>query len=245
MAQINSLLATLKKALRAHGFTYADVARRLDLAEASVKRLFSDQAVSLQRLEQICQMMELEISDLVQMMNEQQPRLQHLTAEQEREITCDLELLLVTVCVLNRWTLDEIVRFYKLSESECIQKLARLDKLKIIELLPKNKIKLLVAPNFSWRENGPIQNFFQEKVAQEYFKTHFDHQEECLLVLNGMLSAQSNGEFQRKLKKLAREFDDINNEDAALALDKRNGVTVVMAVRSWRYGLFEPLLRDS
>lgn len=243
MAQINSLLAALKKALKAHGLTYASIAPALELTEASVKRLFSEQNISLQRLEQICQLMDMEISDLVQQMNEQQPRLQQLSVEQEQEITRDLVLLLVTVCVLNRWTMENITRFYKLSDAECLQKLAQLDKLKIIELLPKNKIKLLVATNFSWRENGPIQQFFQEKIAQEFFKSKFKTEDECLVVLNGSLSQQSNGEFQRKLKKLAREFDDINNDDAALPLDNRNGVTVVMAVRNWRYGLFEPLLR--
>src|SRR6478752_4302363 len=155
MPQINSLLVTLKKALKAHGLTYADIAPSLDLTEASVKRLFSEQAISLQRLEQICQLMELEISDLVQMMNEQQPRLQHLTVAQELEITQDLVLLLITVSILNRWSLQDIISFYKLTEHDCVQKLAPLDKLKIIEFLPKNKIKLLVAPNFSWRDNGP------------------------------------------------------------------------------------------
>lgn len=243
MAQINSLLSTLKKVLKSHGITYAELGTRLELSEASIKRLFAEQTISLQRLEQICQLMELEISDLIQMMNEQQPRLQHLSIEQEQEITQDLVLLLVTVSVLNRWTLEDITGFYKLSESECIQKLARLDRLKIIELLPRNKIKLLVAPNFSWRENGPIQQFFQAKIATEYFKTKFKDDDECLIVLNGMLSSQSNGEFQRKLKKLAREFDDINNDDATLPLEQRNGVTVVMAIRNWQYGLFEPLLR--
>lgn len=161
MAQIQPLLITLKKALKAHGLTYGDIAPQLELSEASVKRLFSEQTMSLQRLEQICQLMGLEISDLVQMMNEQQPRLQQLSEGQEQEITQDLVLLLITVSVLNRWTLDDITAFYTLSESECIQKLAKLDKLNIIELLPKNKIKLLVATNFSWRENGPYNNFFK------------------------------------------------------------------------------------
>lgn len=243
MPQVNALLNTLKKALKAHGLTYADIAPTLDLTEASVKRLFSEQNISLSRLEEICHIMDMEISDLVQMMSEQQPRLQQLTIEQEEEITHDLVLLLITVCVLNRWSLDDIISFYNIKETDCIQKLARLDKLKIIELLPKNKIKLLVATNFSWRNNGPIQTFFQEKIAQEYFKTEFKDQDECLIVLNGMLTSQSNGEFQRKLNKLAREFDDINNQDAALPIEQRNGTTVVMAMRNWRYGLFKPLVR--
>lgn len=241
MPQINSLLSTLKKALKSHGITYAQVAAHLELTEASVKRLFSEQQLSLQRLEQICQLMEMEISDLVGLMHEQQPQLQQLSHEQEEEITQDLTLLLITVCVLNRWTLEDLQEWYNLSEHECLQKLARLDKLKIIELLPKNKIKLRVANNFGWREAGPIQQFFQEKLAQEFFNSRFEGQEECLLVLNGMLSPASNQEFQRKLKRFAREFDELNRQDANLPLAQRNGVSVVMAMRNWRYGLFHHL----
>lgn len=245
MAQIANLLGTLKKALKSHGITYAHVAAHLHLSEASVKRLFSEQQLSLSRLEQICQLMELEISDLLQLMNEQQPRLQQLSHEQEEEITRDLTLLLVTVCVLNRWTMQNILEWYKLSEHECLQKLIKLDRLKLIELLPRNKIKLRVATNFGWREGGPIQRFFQEKIAQEFFKARFDNTDECLVVLNGMLSPASNQEFQRKLKRFAREFDDLNNQDANLPLAQRNGVTVVLAARSWNYGLFEPLLKNN
>lgn len=243
MGQTGQLLKALKSSLKAHNKTYADVAMVLGLTEASVKRLFSEQSFSLLRLEQVCQMLDMEISDLIQLMHEQQPRLHQLSHAQEEELVNDLALLLVTVCVLNRWTLKDIVNHYKLSEMECIQKLAHLDRLKIIELLPKNRIKLLVAPNFSWRDNGPIQNFFQQTVAQEYFNVSFNHSDECLLVLNGMLSRQSNGEFQKKLQRLAREFDTLNNDDAALPLQQRNGVTVVMGLRGWRYGLFKHLIR--
>ncbi len=243
MAQTSSLHKALKKALKAHGFTYVDVARALDLTEASVKRLFSEQSFSLQRLDQVCHLMDMEISDLVQMMNEQQAQLQQLSVEQEKEIANDIVLLMVTVCVLNRWRLEDIIEQYKLSEAECIRKLALLDRLKIIELLPKNRIKLLVAPNFTWRENGPIQKFFQEKIQQEFFSTRFDHKDEQLIVLNGMLSKESNAEFQRKVKKLVREFDELNNDDAGLPLEHRHGHTVVLAMRSWKYGLFAPYRR--
>ena len=44
-----------------------------------------------------------------------------------------------------------------------------------------------------------------------------------MIVLNGMLSSQSNAELQRKLRRLAREFDALNNDDAALDLDQRQG----------------------
>ena len=90
MAQTRELIKTLKSALKAQGKTYADVAAELDLAEASVKRIFAQNSFSLERLDRVCHMLGLEITDLVQMMNEQQQRLQQLSYEQEKEITADV-----------------------------------------------------------------------------------------------------------------------------------------------------------
>lgn len=241
MAQTSELIKTLKQALKAHGKTYAAVARELGLTEASIKRLFWQKNFSLERLDQICHMLDMEISDLVQLMTEQQHTLQQLTVEQEQEITDDLTLLVVAICALNKWTMAEIVSFYDISEGECFRKLARLDRLKLIDVLPNNRIKVRVAPNFTWRENGPIQSFFQEKLGQEFLSGRFGREDECLIVLNGMLSPQSNAEFQRKLKRLAWEFDLLNSDDSSLPLQQRGGVTVVMALRGWQHGLFHPL----
>ena len=241
MAQTYHLIQTLKKALKAHGLTYSDIAKKIDMSEASIKRMFSEKNFTLKRLEQLCQCMDLELSDLLKLMNEDEQHLSQLSEDQEKEIAGDLTLLLVTVCALNRWTLNDIITHYKISEIEGIRYLAKLDKLKIIDLLPKNKIKLLVASNFAWRTNGPIQNFFQSKVEQDFFNTKFNKSNERLLVVNGMLAHNSNAVFQKKMEKLIMEFNDLNDSDAGLPLDQRNGTTVVMAIRQWKYGLFEPM----
>lgn len=241
MAQTIALINTLKKALKLHGKTYADLSRQLRLSEASVKRMFSENSFSLERLDLACQMMSMEISDLVQMMNEGARQLTELTEEQEKEIANDLTLLLVTVCVLNRWTMSDILEYYNIPETECIRHLARLDKLKIIELLPKNRIKLLVSSNFNWRENGPIQKFFQSKVEAEFFDSRFDKATERLIVVNGMLANNSNAVFQRKMQRLVQEFNELNDDDAGLPLGERYGNTVVLAIRQWQYGMFSHL----
>ena len=240
MAQTNLLIDTLKLSLKAHGKTYADVSQHLQLSEASVKRLFSDRSFSLQRLDEICQMMNMEISDLVQQMNEQHTvHTTGLSIEQEKEIANDLGLLAVAVCVLNRWTMQNILDHYQLSETDCIGYLAKLDKLKLIELLPKNRVKLLVSANFKWQENGPIQCFFLDKLQADFFNSKFNKQNEKLIVINGMLVDSSNSVFQRKMDHLAKEFDELNNDDAGLAFEDRKGVSVVMAMRPWTYGLFD------
>jgi len=241
MAQTLHLINTLKKALKAHGLTYADIAKKIDMSEASIKRMFSEKNFTLNRLEQLCQCMELELSDLLTLMKEDETNISQLSDEQEKEIVNDLTLLLVTVCVLNRWTLDEISQRYKISETEGIQYLCKLDKLKIIDLLPKNKIKLLIASNFSWRENGPIQKFFQSKVEKEFFSSRFNKSNERLFVVNGMLANSSNIVFQKKMEKLVREFNELNDSDANLSLEERTGTTAVIAIRNWNYGVFEHL----
>jgi len=246
MAQSTQLILSLKKALKLHGLTYADVAAHLQLSEASVKRLFSEQSFSLKRLDQVCQLMGMEITDLVQLMKqEQDQRTSGLSLEQEREIAADIELLLITVCALNRWSLADILAHFQIPETRCIQHLAKLDRMRLIELLPRNRIRLRIAPNFKWLDNGPIQRFFLTHIQQAFFHSRFDKAAERLIVINGMLAESSNARFQRKMEQLAREFDELNNEDARLPLSERNGATVVLAIRPWGYGLFEPLKKTA
>lgn len=244
MPQTQQLIETLKHALKAQKLTYADVARVLDLSEASVKRLFADKNLSLLRLEQICHLLQMEISDLVQQMNQRARRVDQLTREQETEIAGDRVLLLVTVCALNRWTLAEILDYFNIEEPDAIRCLARLDRLKIIDLLPGNRIKLLISPTFHWIENGPIHQLFRSRLQDDFFNSRFDRQAEKLVIVNGMLSPKSNAVLQKKMERLAREFAELNDEDAGLPLAQRHGVTMVVAMSDWRFGLFAGLRRN-
>ncbi|TWI56479.1 Cro/C1-type helix-turn-helix DNA-binding protein [Pseudomonas duriflava] len=239
MPQVSSLIETLKKQLKLHGKTYADVAQALSLSEASVKRLFADENFTLQRLETICELIEMDISELVQTMAVQQRQITELSEAQEREIAGDGLLLLVAVCVINGYSFTNIIEQYRLTPAECIQQLVRLDRLKLIELLPGNRIRLLISRDFRWRPAGPIQQFFQKRVAHDFFQSRFDSEAEKLLVLNGLLSRAGNAQWQQKLQRLAREFNELCRDEADLPIKQRFGTTTVLAVRQWRYGLFE------
>lgn len=243
MPQTAKLIQTLKSCLKAARITYAEVARALEISEGSVKRLFSKGDFTLERLDTVCQMLGMEISDLVQKMHESAQRLERLNIQQEREIVEDAALLIVTVCVFNRWTVKQITDFFTITEEECLARLLKLDRLRIIELHPGNRVRLLIAPNFKWLDNGPIEQFFRLHVGREFFDTDFQKTGDCLLVLNGMLSSASAVEFQRRLERIAREFNDLNDHDAALPFEGRKGVTLVMAMRNWEYGLFQHMIR--
>lgn len=244
MAQVAALVDTLKAALKSSRITYASVAQGMGLSESSVKRKFSRQEFSLAEIDHICTLCGLEISGLVQLMEQRLGRLSALTMEQEKQIAEDMGMLVVTVCALNHWSFEDILHYYVFNEHELVQMLAKLDRLKLIELQPKNRIKLLVAPNFGWLPDGPIQRFFLEAIQHDFFAARFDQDDHELIVLNGMLCEASNAEFRRKLERLAREFDLLNREDSGKPFNTRHGYTAVLALRDWRYQGFSNLHAD-
>lgn len=244
MQQTQHLLKTLKQQLRQAGITYNVVAEHLGLSEASVKRLFSGGGFTLERLEQTSELVGLDFSALVELSRDSRNRIDALSIEQEQEIAEDTELLLVAISVINGFSYNDLLRIYRLDALQCTRKLAQLDKLKLLDLEPGNRIRLRVAPNFQWRKNGPIQQYFQEKVQQEFFNSRFEKQTEKLLVLNGVLSEGSNTRLQELMERLYEEFNYLMQTDARLPLENKKGNTMVIALRQWQYPLFREYMRS-
>ena len=80
------LVDALKKALRQCGITYAMVAKGIASSEASVKRLFANRDMSVHHLEQICDLMHLELCELLEATQEAQGRLVEMTQEHEHAL---------------------------------------------------------------------------------------------------------------------------------------------------------------
>ncbi len=243
MNQTELLVDTLKRVLRAQKITYAQVADELGLSETSVKRLFSKSTFTLDRLEQICAKAGISIFDLAREADVTPEAVTELTPEQEQELLADPKLLLVTFSVLNHWGIDEIVDKFQITEAEVIQRLARLDRLGMIELLPENRIKRLTARNFTWRKNGPVQNFVENEIKTDFLSNRFVQKGEHLRFVGGMLSRDSVIRMHRAIDRLAAELDEYIQADADLPTEDKFGVGAVFALRPWEMPAFARLRR--
>lgn len=243
MAGSAALIDVLKRELKARSFTYARVARELGMSEASVKRMFSQKNFTLKRLDAICRLAHIEFSELTRTLNQEEAQISQLTPEQEKEIVANKKLFLVAVCALNHVTFDQVVATYAIPKAECIQLLMRLDRLKFIELQPNNRIRLLVSRSFSWRPDGPIQRFFNQQAHNEFFGSRFDRAEEFMVVVNGMLSKSSSAAIVTRLKRIAREFSELHNEDVRLPLAERSAMSLLVAIRHWELQAFAEMRR--
>lgn len=243
MAQTEDIVKALKRELRRQGMTYSSVAEKLDLSESSIKRMFANSSFSLKRLQQICDLVSLEIGDLAVIADEQRRDIEQLSEEQEEILVSDPKLLLVAFLLLNHWTVDKILESYQIDDLEMIQLLAKLDRLKIIDLLVDNKVRMRLSRTFSWRPNGPIQRLFETQIQTEFFRSKFDGPGELRLVSNGMISDHSIGLMHQRMQRLASEFEQCVREDRKAMASERMGTTLFMAIRPWAVKMFEEYRR--
>jgi DNA-binding Xre family transcriptional regulator len=243
MSTTADLVTTVKKELKAARMTYADLAVAMGMAESSVKRMLARGDMPLSRVDAICRALKLDFADLARRVADDQPLLAQLSQDQERAVVADKKLLLVAICVLSQWTLEQITSTYRLTEADCIQTLAQLDRIGIIELRPLNRYRLKLAKTFRWRPHGPVMAFFRDNALLDYFAGGFDGIGEGLMLVHGSVSRSLAPAFLERLQRVAQDFAQQHLADQKIPESERNGYTLLLAMRSWEFEAFSHLRR--
>jgi hypothetical protein len=243
MTEVAQLLATIKAQLKRQGLTYRNVAAALRLSEPSVKRLFASGRFTLARLAQISALLGFTLAELTQEAQASSPKLRTLTPQQERELVSDTKLLLVAVCALNHWSMPDIVARYRLSEPECLKRLLHLDRLRLIELLPGNRIRIAVARDFDWLPNGPIRAFFRDQGQSDFLNSAFANENEAMVFVHAMLTPLASAQIQAEMRKLRARFAELHDEGLGAPLAERRGTGLFLAFREWEPAGFAKLRR--
>jgi transcriptional regulator with XRE-family HTH domain len=238
----NLIVSELKLALRAQGLTYTDVAKALKLSVASVKRLFSTGDFSLERVDRICGLVGCGLDDVLERARDRAAPANQLTQAQEQQIVSDPKLLFITWLVINRTPLEAIVRSYAFTEREVLRYFIQLDRLKVIELQPGNRVRLLVSRHFSWRAGGPVQRHIHDKLLKEFLAGHFTGPNEEFYFHGGELSESAMSEIRSVLRNAARECAEIVDGERTVGTGRR-GTAFVLAMRPWNYSGFRQFER--
>ena len=223
---------SIRAHLKARGMTYRDLASALELSESSVKRIISSNDCTLERLEEICHCLQLDLSDLLNSAPRKRRLLNQLTWKQEEELNKNKELLVLAVCVMNLWSLEDVIQHLHISETQCLKLLGTLERIGLIELQPGNRYKLLVARHFSWITTGPIMTMVTA-MADDYFNHHFNESVEILKIVNVRISRQAGEHLRRRLELIVQEYADQVATDSHLPLMERVPISVCIAARTW------------
>jgi transcriptional regulator with XRE-family HTH domain len=236
------IIEALKRSLKTRGLTYRDLAKRVGLSEASIKRVFSEETFSLQRLEAICDAIGLSMSELVRIAVEaREPRSQYLSLEQEQVLAGSTRLLACFYLLLNGRSSQEIATRLALSERELRELYVKLDAARLIELQPRLKTRLRVGPVISWRSDGPVHRVYEKQVKSEFLQSDFQATLEALHFRSAELSEASTKILLRKLEQLARDFAELATLDVGIPAHEKHNVALLMAFRPWIFSMFNGL----
>lgn len=244
MSQLAEVCDILKLTLKQQGITYKTLAQQLEMSEANVKRMFSLKQFSLARLEEICEAAGLSLSDLFLLVENQKKKLIQLTAKQEQELIDDTKLFLIAACARDGWSFDEIIHHYQIDQFECVQLMAKLDRLKMIQLLPNNQYKMLISQNFQWLPNGPLEKYMEKNGIAKFMASSFTGENSFRFYIRGTYTQTSISIIERKLNQLKKEVALLNQEDALLPVDNRQHVGLLLAMRPWEMSQFSALRRN-
>ena len=245
MSSPELILQVLRAELRAAAITYKALAERIGMSESSVKRMFAQKDMPLSRLAQICNACGIALDDVLRRALDALPHADVLTAVQEKALIARPRLLLVAICCLGHWSLEQVIETYAISEAECIGFLAELDRLGVIELKPLNRYRLRVSNAFHWLADGPVQHFVREHVVADYFGGRFDGPGETLMCLPARLSLSSARELSQKIVQLAAELARLHQNDRRLAPAERDGFTLLLGFRCWEFAAFTDMRRPA
>ncbi len=242
MTKASSLVDVLRRELRAKRITYLELAKRISVSESSVKRMFSNRSMTLQKLDQILDAAEISLHDLTSRSHEE-AMVKQLSYEQEEELISDRKKFIVAVSAMNFLTVEQMTDIYAISHSEVIAYLVQLDHLGVLELLPNNRIKLLLSRSFRWLPNGPIQQLHRKESFADYLNSNFDDKHELMQFMNVLVTKQSSAILLTRLRQLARDITDQHQLDAAIPFEEKHRMSFMLSARPWIPEYFQALVR--
>lgn len=232
----DQLIDALKRILRSRRVTYADLARRIGLSEASVKRLFSQGTFTLSRLQQVLQALEMDFFELARLARGAGDAPQEMTEAQEHALASEPHLMGVFYLLFNDWQPAQILARYELTPVELTRLLAKLDRLQLIDLLPGDRVKLRVSRHLRLKPGGAIRARHGQRTMTEFLAVEFDRHGGHFLFEFRDISPASLAVMQRKIDRLAAEFNELAELDSTLPPEQRQSIGLALGMRPWRIG---------
>jgi len=240
-----AIVETLKKVLKARGMTYAELALALHVSTPTVKRLFSQRTFTLERLEEILKVLELDFHELARMSHGRRSGPAELSVEQESALAKDARLFSVFWLLCNEWRFDEIVSEFRLGAAQITSYFARLERLRLIDWRPGNRARLRVPKHYVWRTGGPLRKAYGLKVVTEFMRARFEAPHDAFHFEAQELSAESAIVVKRRLERVAAEINELVEIDAATPAKKRVTLGVLLACRPWSISIVHALRADA
>ena len=240
------IMGSLKRLMRARSITYAQLAARIKLSEASVKRIFSRSTLTLGRLDQICLALDTSIQEITRLAGEQSAETSEtLSIEQETALAADPNLLACFYLIANGRTAREVSAELGADDKLVRRWNTRLQALGLVEMRTPLRARATTSTAIKWRKDGPVSRLYARQVRHEFLQSPFAAANEVMHFRSAELSEASCRVLIRKLDRLAAEFRDLVELDRGITRRDKVSFGLLLAARPWVFSMFESIRRGA
>jgi len=209
------LIAALKVKLKAKHLSYREVAAHLRVSEATVKRYFVGKGVTIEVLQRLAEIVDLDLLSLAIVAEDQSVVHRRMSPAQLAVIKRRGPLRALFFQLLAGWTVEQIVREFNLG-SQIEGHLTKLENLGMIRRLSKRGVKVLVKPSLGDRAYGEMSDLAIER-AQQFLRDLTLREDTCDFQFDPVrLSAASAIELRKIMRHFESEIRELSRRDMVL-----------------------------
>lgn len=160
----------LKKLMKQKGLTYADVADKLEISEATVKRRLNGSDLSVQQLTEFSQVFSISFYELIELSKLEQRDVHEFTVKQEAVLASAPVVMKIFRSVLAGRSFAEVRQHLNLSEKDMRRFCRQLEEAGLVELSQGDRIIPLVRFPFRWRPNGVLDSTYHDFILENIFR---------------------------------------------------------------------------
>lgn len=205
--EYRNAIQALKRVLKERKITYRQLGSEIGMTESGIKKIFAAKDGSFQRLVEICRVVGVSIVEII---DDGKIKSVTYSNEQQAAFLKDPDLFFLYWClVYERRTFENAKEALGLSEERAFKLARTLDVLKLIRLLPENKIRIPSIKAIRWEGDGE----FTQKIYRSWSKNLINSftkpvssENEFFQVRYMQMKKSTYQEFLSALKALEEEF---------------------------------------
>lgn len=237
MNDTHAIFVALKKQLKAKKVSYGELALRLEMSEANVKRIFSEEACSLARLSQICDAIQITLAELMRSVEDIEPESFTLTKEAQAFFAENMDYFVFFRQLEDGQGLKLIQEKNDLSPKEISRYLKKIEELGLIERHPGDRIKLVHSGYLHLSKDSLfMRRYFQRWVPHFFEKVMAPSEKHFAKIFSTGLSEKNRKELIRDLEALADKYRERGYFDQSKGANPFEAVGVCIGVGPYRVG---------
>lgn len=227
------IVHALKIYLKNAGITYKTLAQQINVSEPTLKRDFHRGSMPLARILKICDVLSVRLQEVLEFITtDLGQKVYRLTMEEEEYLARHLDVYAYIYLLTKYNTPEEVEKQLKLSKATTYYFLRSLERLGLIQILSKNKIRYLKGEHIIGNMHGAASKEIGKRVYNDFVSNDFSIEPKIRSLTSVELSPANVEWLRNRIQQLKNELIIRHNQDESLSHGKVS-LGVLMAMRPW------------